>query len=71
MMSRMTFVSIRNAYLLEVRFRTAVVTILGRLIQVMYCPKTEAETMIRTTLEVPAMVSRTMGTKCLRKDRRL
>ena len=29
MMSRMTFVSIRNAYLLEVRFRTAVVTILG------------------------------------------
>ena len=40
MMSRMTFVSNRNTYLLEVRFRTAVVTILGRLIQVMYCPKT-------------------------------
>ena len=50
-----------------VRFSMAVATILGMLTQLRYCPNTLAETMMRTTLEVPAMVSIRMGMKCFLK----
>ena len=42
-------------------------TIFGRLIMLMYWPKVLAETMISTTLEVPAMVSSMMEMKCFLK----
>ena len=63
-MSRTRLHSIRNTNLLLVRFSMAVATILGMLTQLRYWPNTLAETMIRTTLEVPAMVSIRMGMKC-------
>ena len=62
-----TLQSIRNTYLLLVSARMPFATSFGMLTQLRYWPKTLALTMMRTTLEVPAMVSSRMGMKCFLK----